>query len=358
LNARRMRIVVFGLSVSSSWGNGHATIWRGLCRALGNAGHSVIFFEKDVPYYRRTRDLVAPPNYRLELYSEWSEVESLARSCVENADCAVVTSFCPDARLASDLILACSNACSVFYDLDTPVTLNVLGRDGTVDYVPEYGLGPFDLVLSYTGGRALSELSQRLGAARVAPLYGSVDFETHRRVNPDPNYVSDFSYLGTYAADRQRQLEELFLKPANQLSEKKFCLAGALYPPDFPWTNNTFFVRHLPPSDHPAFYSSSKLTLNVTRGAMADMGYCPSGRLFEAAACRTPVVSDWWEGLDHFFEPGKEILIATSCADVMAAISMDQDELSSLSRASQERAMAEHTAAHRAEEFVALVEAT
>jgi spore maturation protein CgeB len=352
-----MRIVIFGLSVSSSWGNGHATIWRGLCRALGTGGHSVVFFEKDVPYYRRTRDFVTPPNYCLELYSSWAEVEGLARNCVENADCAVVTSYCPDARAASDLILSCPKVRSIFYDLDTPITLNVLGKDGAVDYIPEYRLEPFDLVLSYTGGRALDELSKQLGARRVAPLYGSVDPGTHRRVDPDPQYKSDFSYLGTYAADRQYQLEELFLKPANQLAEKRFCLAGALYPADFPWTNNTFFVRHVPPSDHPAFYSSSKLTLNVTRGTMAEMGYCPSGRLFEAAACGTPVVSDWWEGLDHFFEPGKEILIAKTAEDVIDAISKDSDELSTVSRASQERAMDEHTAAHRADEFVALVEA-
>jgi spore maturation protein CgeB len=129
-----------------------------------------------------------------------------------------------------------------------------------------------------------------------------------------------------------------------------------MYPPDFPWTGNTYFVRHVPPPEHPAFYSSSKLTLNVTRAAMTEMGYCPSGRLFEAAACGTPIVSDWWEGLDHFFEPGKEILIAKSSADAVQALELDPNELQSISRASQQRTFAEHTASHRAAELISSIE--
>jgi spore maturation protein CgeB len=350
-----MRFSIFGLTVSSSWGNGHATIWRGLCNALGQQGHSITFFEKDVPYYRSHRDLLRPSLYNLELYRDWSEVQEKARRAVAESDCALVTSYCPDARGASDLVLD-SKVFSVFYDLDTPVTLDALARSGDVDYVPAYGLEPFDLVLSYTGGKALEELSRRLGARRVAPLYGSVDPATHRRVPDDPRFASDFSYLGTYAADRQAQLEELFLRPASLLPEKKFCIAGAMYPADFPWTSNTFFVRHLSPPEHPAFYSSSKLTLNVTRGTMAQMGYCPSGRLFEAAACGTPIVSDWWEGLEQFFAPGEEILIAETSEDALNAMQMEESELTRVSMASQERALSQHTAAHRAAELITLIE--
>lgn len=353
-----MRLVIFGLTVSSSWGNGHATLWRGLCNALAETGHSVSFFEKDVPYYRSHRDLSAPANYRLELYSDWTDAQSSASRALQAADCAIVTSYCPDARAASDLVLDDPKVCSVFYDLDTPVTLNTLSRHGDVDYIPTCGLGPFDLVLSYTGGKALDELSARLGARRVAPLYGSVDPATHKRVAPQASFASDFSYLGTYTRDRQPQVEELFLKPAGQLSTKKFCLGGAMYPPDFPWTQNTYFVRHLAPSEHPAFYSSSRLTLNVTRAAMAQMGYCPSGRLFEAAACGTPIVSDWWDGIDRFFEPGNEILIARRSEDAIQAINLPDGELEHLSLASQERVLAEHTAANRAAELVNLIEST
>lgn len=353
-----MRILIFGLTVSSSWGNGHATIWRGLSNVLSNAGHSIIFFEKDVPYYRAHRDLAQPKGYDLQLYSEWNDVKLLAHQALSECDCAIVTSYCPDARSASDLVLRHPNVISIFYDLDTPVTLNTLGQRQTVAYIPTYGLEPFDLVLSYTGGKALDELKAQLGAKHVAPLYGSVDPHTHHRVPADPHFASDFSYLGTYAADRQAQLQELFLKPANELPNKKFCIGGALYPPDFPWSGNTYFVRHVAPPEHPAFYSSSKLTLNVTRAAMAEMGYCPSGRLFEAAACGTPIVSDWWEGLDHFFQPGKEIFIAKSSVDTVKALAFDADELQSVSRASQERTLGEHTAAHRANELISLIEAS
>jgi spore maturation protein CgeB len=353
-----MRIVIFGLTVSSSWGNGHATLWRGLCNALARAGHSITFFEKDVPYYLSHRDLGQPQGYALHLYSCWNDIQVDAETALSESDCAIVTSYCPDARAASDLILDNPKVFSIFYDLDTPVTLNVLGHQGTVDYIPSYGLDPFDLVLSYTGGKALCELASQLGAKRVAPLYGSVDPDTHHRVPADHRFVSDFSYLGTYAADRQAQLEELFLKPAGLLPEKKFCIGGALYPPEFPWMGNTFFVRHVPPPEHPAFYSSSKLTLNVTRAAMAEMGYCPSGRLFEAAACGTPIVSDCWEGLDDFFEPGKEILIAHSSEDALEALYLDRDELVSVSRASQERTLGQHTSSHRAAELINLIEAS
>lgn len=353
-----MRIVIFGLTVSSSWGNGHATLWRGLCNALAAGGHGVTFFEKDVPYYRAHRDLIEAKGYALHLYSDWFDVKATACAAIANCDVAIVTSYCPDARAVSDLILQFPKVCSVFYDLDTPITLNVLGQQGSVDYIPAYGLEPFDLVLSYTGGKALTELSRQLGAKRVAPLYGSVDPVAHHRVQPDPRFVSDFSYLGTYAADRQAQVEELFVKPACELRQRKFCIGGAMYPPDFPWAANILFVRHVPPPEHPAFYSSSALTLNVTRTTMAEMGYCPSGRLFEAAACGTPIVSDWWEGLDNFFEPGREILIARTSNDVIQALNHDPDELRSLSLASQQRALDEHTGSHRASELIEWIEAS
>ena len=355
--AAPMRLAIFGLTISSSWGNGHATLWRGLCNALARAGHSVTFFEKDVPYYGRHRDLTQPAGYKLELYADWAEVEELARNALRDCDCGIVTSYCPDARAASNLVLE-SSAITVFYDLDTPVTLSELDHGGTVDYIPEYGLAPFDLVLSYTGGRALTELSNRLGARKVAPLYGSVDPCIHHRVEPDPHFISDLSYLGTYAADRQARLEELFVEPARHLPEKKFCVGGAQYPVDFPWTANIHFVRHISPPEHAGFYSSSRLTLNVTRATMAEMGYCPSGRLFEAAACGTPVVSDWWEGLEDFFRPGEEILIARHSQDIAAALAMDQGELERLGHASQQRALSEHTATHRAKEMIDLIEAS
>jgi spore maturation protein CgeB len=351
-----MRLVIFGLTVSSSWGNGHATIWRGLCRALARRGHQITFFERDVPYYAAHRDLQNTDAYQLILYSGWEEIEAYAREAVATADSAIVTSYCPDALAAADLILDSSAPVSVFYDLDTPVTLERFRLEGSVDYLPPYGLEPFDLVLSYAGGRALDELRQQLGARRVAALYGSVDPEVHKPVSSDSHYRSDLSYLGTYAADRQPTLEQLFLEPAKRSPAKRFLVGGALYPQDFPWSDNVAFVSHVPPPQHPAFYSSSKLTLSVTRAAMAEMGYCPSGRLFEAAACETPVLSDSWEGLQDFFEPGREVLVASSASDVVEFLSLRPEELRSIGCAARERVLAEHTADHRSQQLLRLLE--
>ena len=351
-----MRLVIFGLTVSSSWGNGHATIWRGLCRALARKGHQVRFFERDVPYYAAHRDLQNSEPYQLILYSAWEEVEAQAREAVAAADSAIVTSYCPDALAAADLILDSPALVRVFYDLDTPVTLERLRLEGSVDYLPSYGLEPFDLVLSYGGGRALDELRQYLGARRVAALYGSVDPEVHKPVASDARYHSDLSYLGTYAADRQPALQQLFLEPAKRSPEKQFLIGGALYPHDFPWSGNISFVSHVPPPRHPAFYSSSKLTLSVTRAAMAEMGYCPSGRLFEAAACETPVLSDPWDGLQQFFEPGREILVASSASDVVEFLALSPEELLSIGCAARERVLAEHTAEHRSQQLLSLLE--
>ena len=352
-----MKLVIFGLSISSSWGNGHATIWRGLCGALARQGHDVTFFERDVPYYAAHRDLQNSDDYELVLYSEWKDAEPLAREALRSAEAAVVTSYCPDAVCASDMILDSALPWRVFYDLDTPITLERLKQEQNVDYIPPYGLEPFDLVLSYTGGRALEGLQTGLGARRVAPLYGSVDLDLHKPVEPSPQYSADLSYLGTYAQDRQEALERLFLEPARRTPGKKFVIGGALYPEDFPWSENVWFVRHVPPPLHPAFYCSSNLTLSVTRSAMAEMGYCPSGRLFEAAACETPVVSDHWEGLEQFFEPGREILIASQACDVVDALALSPDELWRIGSAARERVLDEHTSDHRSRELIRLLEA-
>jgi spore maturation protein CgeB len=350
-----MKIVIFGLTVSSSWGNGHATLWRGLIRALRGRGHQVVFFEKDVPYYASARDLTELPWGALVLYPEWEDVRSRARSELAEADIAMVTSYCPDGRAAADLMLSSPARCRVFYDLDTPVTLERLRAGEPVFYLPA-GLEAFDLVLSFTGGAALDELKTRLGARRVAPLYGSVDPEVHAPAPPRQEFRADLSYLGTYSDDRQAGVDALFVEPARRCGALRFVIGGTQYPHSFPWTDNIFFVRHLPPSDHPSFYGSSRLTLNVTRRAMAAMGYCPSGRLFEAAACGVPIVSDDWPGLELFYEPGREILVARTTEDVLGSLSLPGEELARIARAARERTLTEHTADRRALDLERTVE--
>jgi spore maturation protein CgeB len=350
-----MKLVVFGLTMSSSWGNGHATLWRGLCRSLVRRGHQVVFFERDVPYYAAHRDLAYMPGVRLVLYSDWEAALPLIRNDLGDADAAMVTSYCPDGIAATELVGECAGL-KVFYDLDTPVTLDLVKSGQTPRYIGPRGLRDFDLVLSFTGGRALDELKAELGARMVAPLYGHVDPDAHRPAPRMPQYVADLSYLGTYAADRQNALEELFVEPARRAPHRRFVIGGAQYPESFPWAANIFFVQHLPPSEHPSFFSSSMLTLNVTRRAMADMGYCPSGRLFEAAACGVPLLTDSWDGLDSFFTPDEEVLITRSADDTLAALDRSSEELERIARAARERTLTEHTADRRALELEAALE--
>lgn len=347
-----MKFVIFGLTISSSWGNGHATLWRGLCRALGARGHSITFFERDVPYYAEQRDCAWLPDVTLRLYPEWDQATSAAAAAaLHNADVAIVTSFCPDGPAAARLALDSRAALKVFYDLDTPVTLGELEQGRRPFYLPASGLGDFDLVLSFTGGPALELLRTRLGARRVAPLYGSVDPEVHLPVAALDRFRADLSYMGTYSDDRQAVLEQLLIEPARELPDRRFMIGGAQYPGEFPWAANIWFVHHLPPAEHAAFFCSSRLTLNITRSAMARLGYCPSGRLFEAAACGAALLSDAWPGLEQFFEPGRELLVARSSADVVAALRMSDEELRRIGRAARERVLSECTAAGRAAEL-------
>jgi spore maturation protein CgeB len=343
-----MRMVIFGLTVTSSWGNGHATLWRGLIRSLARLGWSISFFEHDTPYYAGARDLDHLDGGNIVLYPDWEDIRHAAEVEIQHADVVIVTSYCPDAVAASLLAQQSCRGLKVFYDLDTPVTL---ARIELSDYPPYFGpegLRDFDLVLSYTGGPALDALKKTLGARRVLPLYGHVDPDRHRPAQPRAEFAADLSYLGTYAADRQAGVERLLVAPAARLPDQRFIIGGAQYPQEFPWNENIFFVRHLPPADHPAFFCSSRLTLNVTREAMARTGWCPSGRLFEAAACGAAIVSDDWPGLSSFFEPGSEILLANSTDDVVAALSLSADELRRIRARARERVLSEHTSALRA----------
>jgi len=353
-----VKLVIFGLSVSSSWGNGHATLWRGLIRSLAALGHRVIFFERDQPFYAKHRDLPELPDSQLLiLYSNWEEIRHSAERHLTDADVAMVTSFCPDAIVATEAVLSSDARVRCFYDLDTGVTIDALRSGRTVEYIPERGLSDFDLVLSYTGGLALQELKRQLGARHIAPFYGSVDPDLHHPAAPEERFRADLAYLGTYSADRQETLNELFLEPARKRADLRFVIGGPQYPGEFPWRENIFFIPHVPPAEHSAFYCSSKLTLNVTRRPMAEMGYCPSGRLFEAAACGVPILSDEWEGLDYFFEPGREILVARSTAHVLDALDKPREELAAFARAARERVLAAHTAQRRALELEGLLEA-
>ncbi len=349
-----MKLVVFGLTLSSSWGNGHATLWRGLCGALRAREHHVVFFERDVPYYAAHRDLWSLPGGELVLYDDWPEIYPRAEKEVETADAAIVTSYCPDARTASDLVLGAS-CVRCFYDLDSPVTLARLEAGQDIEYLPRQGLAPFDLVLSYAGGPALEALRTRLGARRVEALYGSVDAEQYRPGVTRSHFEAKLSYLGTYAADRQQTLDRLFMEPARRRPTDRFLIGGSQYPPEFGWLENVYYVRHVPPADHPDFYASSRFTLNVTRGAMARMGFCPSGRMFEAAACEATIITDYWPGLETFFDPATEVVTVDDADSVSEALDMSERARRRRGEAARARVLRSHTSAHRAEALEAML---
>ena len=348
-----MKITVFGLTISSSWGNGHATPYRAILRALHRMGHQVHFFEKDVPYYRLRRDFDSSDYCRLTLYAEWAQVRRQALAEAAVSDVVMTASYLPEGARINDEVLDLGRPLHVFYDLDTPVTLANMEKGG-VEYLRAEQIPDFDLVLSFTGGKALQELEHRYGARMARPLYGCVDPDDYRRVEPVAQFACDLSYMGTYAPDRQHKVDDLFLEPARRHPETQFLLAGSLYPWEWEWRwpANVRRMEHVAPHDHPKLYSSSRVTLNITRGEMARWGWCPSGRLFEAAACATPLISDWWEGLDWFFDVVRDLRVVSRPEHVEQALSMADSELRSLACHARERTLDDHTGEVRARQML------
>ena len=342
-----VKITVFGLTISSSWGNGHATPYRAIFRALQRMGHQVHFFERDVPYYRSRRDFEQCNYCQITFYSDWTQIRESALDLACASDVVMTASYLPDGQRISDEVLDLARPLRVFYDLDTPVTLRNL-EEGGATYIRADQLPEFDLVLSFTGGKILNELEHQYGARVARPLYGCVDPDVYSRVAPSPEFTCDLSYMGTYAPDRQAKVEELFLDPARRNPHKQFALAGPMYPWDWQWPENIRRIEHVSPDDHARFYSSSRMTLNLTRPEMARWGWCPSGRFFEAAACCTPIITDWWEGLDHFFALGQELQTVSVAEHVESALAMDDADLRSCAKRARQRTLDEHTGYSRA----------
>lgn len=342
-----MKLVVLGLSLSSSWGNGHATTFRALLEAFVAREHEVLFLERDVPWYADTRDLPDPAWCELRFYTDPSD---LARfdSAIADADAVIVGSYVPDGATIGARVQRLARGVTAFYDIDTPVTLAMLARGERTYLTPDLIPG-YDVYLSFTGGPTLAFLEDQYGAPAARPLYCSVDPTRYHPTGAAKRW--DLSYLGTYSPDRQPTLERLLIEPARALPERRFVVAGPRYPDDIAWPANVERIEHLAPADHASFYSASRVTLNVTRADMIVAGWAPSVRLFEAAACATPIVSDVWEGLDQIFAPDREILLARTTADAIAALA--RDDIADIGLGGQRRVLAEHTAAHRAAELEA-----
>ncbi|MCM0083254.1 glycosyltransferase [Geomonas sp. Red32] len=344
-----MNIVVFGLSITSSWGNGHATTYRGLLREMAGRGHSILFLERDAPWYARNRDLPEPGFCRTVLYQSLPEMMSEFGREVREADCVIVGSYVKEGVEIGKWVTGEAKGITAFYDIDTPVTLADL-QDGTCAYLTADLIPRYRLYLSFTGGPTLRVLERQFGSPMARPLYCSVDPDLHYPLVEKPTW--DLGYLGTYSNDRQPSLERLLCKPATRWPKGRFVVAGAQYPAEIRWPANTDRIEHLAPDHHRGFYCSQRFTLNLTRRAMRRAGYSPSVRLFEAGACGVPVISDPWPGLDEFFTPGKEILVATEADQVLEILRSYPDEIRrTMGERARTRTLQEHTASRRAEEL-------
>jgi spore maturation protein CgeB len=346
---RQLRILIFGRSLTSSWGNGHATPYRSLVRALSMRGHDVLFLERDEPGYAAHRDLPHPPFGRTRIYASLREAKELYRREVREADVVIVGSRVAEGTDVGRWVTSSANGLRVFYDMDTPVTMAMLDR-GEEDYISRELVPRYDIYLSFTGGPMLDYIERKYGTPMARPLYCSVDPTLY---HPEPAEVQwDLGYLGTYSPDRQPILDKLLIQPARRKKTARFVVAGPLYPAELTWPDNLQRIEHLPPAEHRHFYNSQRFTLNVTRVEMARAGYSPSVRLFEAAACGTPVITDPWDGLSSFFEPDAEILVARDSRDTLRYLrDITEKERVAIGDRARGRVMSAHTATHRAAEL-------
>jgi spore maturation protein CgeB len=342
-----MKVALLGLTVTSTWGNGHATNYRALMRGLTEAGHEAMFLERDMPWYASARDMPNPPWGRTELYGSLQELAELHADTVAEADLVIVGSFVPDGVLVGEWAIEQAQGPVAFYDIDTPVTLAKLAR-GEEEYLSRELIGRYELYLSFTGGPTLARI-EALGSPRACAFHCLVDPSAYRPLDREKRW--DLGYLGTYSPDRQPALERLMLEPARRDPSLRCVVAGPSYPDTIRWPANVERIEHLPAERHASFYAEQRFTLNVTRADMVAAGYSPSVRLFEAAACAVPAISDRWEGLECFFEPGREIVLADRAEDVLAALATSESTRRQLGERARRRVLGEHTAAHRVREL-------
>ncbi|MDX1951932.1 MAG: glycosyltransferase [Verrucomicrobiota bacterium] len=349
-----MNIVVLGLSITSSWGNGHATTYRGLIRELSARGHQVLFLERDVPWYAENRDMPRPPFCRTILYSSLEDLRAQHSLAVRNADVVILGSYVPEGIAVGEWVTSIAEGHTLFYDIDTPVTLARLARK-ECEYINPALIGKFDLYLSFTGGPTLRFIEEQYDSPMARALYCSVDPTLYY---PEPtDRLWDLGYLGTYSDDRQPAVERLLNQPARRLPENKFVVAGPQYPDSLNWPRNVQRITHVSPASHRKFYNAQRFTLNVTRADMIAAGFSPSVRLFEAMACGVPVISDYWQGLDTLFRPSEEILIASSGAEIVEILtSFPEETRKKICDQGRRKVLAEHTAQHRAMELERYIE--
>jgi spore maturation protein CgeB len=347
-----MKIAWFGSSLVSSYWNGAATYYRGIVRALHDLGHEVTFFEPDAFERQSHRDMDEPPWARVVVYDpeRWHE----ALECAQGSDVVVKASgvgVC-DAELESG-VLDVGARTTIFWDVDAPATLARLEHDGgdpLRELVPRY-----DLVLTYGGGDPVVERYRALGAHECVPVYNALDPETHHPVPPEPRFDCDLVFVGNRLPDREARVDEFFLGAASAAASRSFLLGGAGWD-DKPRPANVRLLGHVGTDDHNAVNSTPLAVLNVTRQDMAENGWSPPTRVFEAAGAGACVITDAWEGVEDFLDPSREVLVAES-GDAVAGLlhALTPERARAIGAAARDRLLREHTYAHRAEQLEAVL---
>jgi spore maturation protein CgeB len=342
-----MRIAFFGSSLVSAYWNGAATYYRGIVRGLHERGHAVTFFEPDAYDRQAHRDLDDPEWAEVVVYEpeRWRETLAGARG----ADVVVKASgvgVCDEELEAGALRLGAPT--TIFWDVDAPATLARMEadpHDSLRALVPRY-----DLVLTYGGGDPVVERYRALGAHDCVPVYNALDPDTHHPVPPEDRFACDLAFLGNRLPDREARVEEFFLRAAGEAPGRSFLLGGAGWE-DRPLPPNVRLIGHVSTNDHNALNCTPVAVLNVSRESMAANGYSPATRVFEAAGAGACLITDAWEGIEQFLEPGEEVLVARDGAEVAELLGgLGAERARAIGEAARRRLLAEHTYAHRAEQ--------
>jgi spore maturation protein CgeB len=353
-----MNIAFYGSSLTSSYWNGAATYYRGLLKSLARLGHRITFFEPDVHDRQNHRD-IDPPDYA-EVVVYPGTLQALHRAAAKAAsfDVVVKTSgvgFEDDALLAATMDHAAPDAVRLFWDVDAPATLAEIRA--APDHAIRRALPRLDAVLTYGGGDPVVSAYRALGARSCVPIYNALDPETHRPVPPDPRFAADLTFLGNRLPDREERVTRFFIAPAARLKSHRFILGGAGWngralPPNIAW------IGHVPTADHNALNASAKAILNINRDSMAETGFSPPTRVFEAAGAGACLITDEWAGIDEFLKPGEEILVIRDGQDLVELLpGLTEPHARAIGRRALARVLAEHTYDRRARTVDALLTA-
>jgi len=357
MKTQKLNIAFFGSSLVSAYWNGAATYYRGIVRALHERGHRVTFYEPDAYDRQQNRD-IADPDYATVVVYE--PTEAAARRCLaraeQEADIVVKASGVGvlDEFLEREVLtLQTDERLVIFWDVDAPATLDRVHHDPADAFLPL--ITRYDLVLTYGGGQPVIDAYEALGARQCVPIYNALDPATHYPVAPDPRFAGDLAFLGNRLPDREARVEEFFLNPAAATPAQRFLIGGSGWG-DKPMPANVRYVGHVYTADHNAFNCTPKAVLNISRESMARYGFSPATRVFEAAGAGACIITDYWEGIAFFFEPGREILVARDGAEVAAIMAeLTTEQARAIGQAAYRKVLAAHTYGHRVEQLEQLL---